>query len=348
MTSKKRIRAAIDLYREARSRRMRQLPTIGMHSYHGSPTIYYVAPEEVAPSGGVRAIYRHVDMLRTIGISAAVVHPHDGFRCSWFENSTRVTSFEALRLREADLLVVPEYYAVSLPSLPRQARVVIFNQGPHHTFDLLDAIQSAPGAPYTQVGNIEGILTVSHDGAELLRMGFPRFHIGIARNVVDASIFHLEEGSREQVISFVPSRRPAEVHEILQFLNCRAEIQSGNWKLAPLNGLREEEMAIALRLSSIFLSLSDRDGFGMPPAEAMACGSYIVGYHGGGGREYFNSEYCTPVESTTQLLTALVEAMNAPKAWRRERGEKASAHVLGHYTSEGLLADLESFYRGML
>lgn len=348
MISKKRIRATIDQFRDDRSRRMRQLPSIGMHTYPGAPTIYYVAPEEDAPSGGLRAIYRHVDVLRTIGISAAVVHPQDGFRCSWFENSTRVISFDALRLRETDLLVVPEYYAVSLGSLPRQARVVIFNQGPHHTFDLLRAIQSAPGAPYTQVHNMEGILTVSHDGAELLRLGFPDFHIGVARNVVDASVFYLDEGSPEQVIRFLPSRRPEELHQILHFLNCRAEVRLGNWKLAALSGLKETEMAVALRLSSIFLSLSDRDGFGMPPAEAMACGSYVVGYHGGGGREYFNSEYCTPAESTTQLLVALVEAMNAPPAWRRERGEKASAHVLGHYTTEGLVADLESFYRGML
>jgi hypothetical protein len=348
MNARTRILGALELYRQERNRRSRQLPPIIMHSFSGAPAIYYVAPDENRPSGGVRVIYRHVDMLNALGIPAAVVHPREDFRCSWFDNSTRVISMNALRLREVDLLVVPEFYASGLAAIPSRARVVVFNQGPHHTFDLIPLRQSLPGWPYSEIARLEGILTVSQDGAELLRLAFPRVHVGIARNVVDRCIFHPSGESRGKLLSFVPSRRSDELQELLHFLNAWAEIRTHEWEIIPLTGLPERGMADALRGSSIFLSLSDRDGFGLPPAEAMACASYVVGYHGGGGREFFDPAYCSPVASTTELLSALEEAMNSPESWRRERGEKASARILGHYTAEGLKSDLERFYGGLL
>jgi len=348
MKAKQQILSAMGLYRRSRNRKSRQLPVLSMYSYPGPPAIYYVAPEENQPSGGVRVIYRHVDMLNSMGIPAAVVHPHEGFRCTWFDNSTKVISMKTLRLREEDLFVVPEYHAFGLPAVPSSARVVVFNQGPHHTFDLIPLRSSFPGWPYSQVTRLEGILTVSQDGAELLQAAFPAIRVGIARNVVDRQIFHPPGDVRGRRIAFVPSRRADELQEVLHFLNTRVEIQTRQWELKSLSGLSERGMAEALRSSSIFLSLSERDGFGLPPAEAMACASYVVGYHGGGGREFFDPTHCSPVGSTTELLSALIEAMNSPEAWLREKGEKASARILGHYTADGLMTDLEAFYKELI
>ena len=177
-----------ELYGAKRDRKRRQLPQIAMHSFAGAPTIYYLAPDENRPSGGLRVIYRHVDLLNTLGVPAAVVHHRVGFRCSWFDNATRVISLSSLRLRESDLLVVPEFYAAGFASLPRGARLVVFNQGPHHTFDLIPLRENAPGWPYSEAGRVEGILTVSRDGAKLLEFAFPGCRIGMARNVVDSSV----------------------------------------------------------------------------------------------------------------------------------------------------------------
>lgn len=348
MKAKQQILSAVELYRLGRNRRSRRLPSLSMHSYPGPPAVYYVAPAENQPSGGVRVIYRHVDMLNAMGIPAAVVHPHEGFRCSWFDNSTEVISIKALRLREEDLFVVPEYHAAGLSAVPASARVVVFNQGPHHTFDLIPLRPGLPGWPYSHVTRLAGILTVSQDGAELLQAAFPAVRVGVARNVVDRQIFHPPSQGRRQRIAFVPSRRADELQEVLHFLNTRIELQTGQWELMRLSGLSESGMAEALRSSSVFISLSERDGFGLPPAEAMACACYVVGYHGGGGREFFDPAFCAPVGSTTELLSALIEAMNSPKAQLQEKGEKASARILGHYTAEGLITDLESFYRELI
>lgn len=348
MGAKNWVRDRMNAYQRAKDCRRRRLPEFILGPSSGEPLIYYLAPAERAPSGGIKVIYRHVDELNALGIRAAVVHDQDGFRCTWFENSTSVVSARSLRIKRNDVLVIPEFYGAGLGGLPLGARVVSFNQGPHRTFDRIGLDTARPGAPYSELMGLEGILTVSNDGADLLRTVYPDVPVATARNVIDEQIFHPAEDIAPRIISYVPSRRDEELHQILHLLNARPEISSGIWRLVALKGLSESRMAAALRESAIFLSLSDRDGFGLPPAEAMACGAYVVGYSGGGGREYFDPAYCSPAHSTTEVLFALVEAMRLPGESLRELGLKASTQILGHYSADGLRADLKSFYGGLL
>jgi Glycosyl transferases group 1 len=348
MDMKKWILGRIEGRRQARDLRWRQLPHLTVRTSTSEPSVYYLTPVEKSPSGGVKVIYRHVDELNALGIPAAVVHDRDRFRCEWFENRTRVVSASNLRLEKNDLLVLPECYGAGFGGVPPGVRVVVFNQGPHHTFDQVPLDPLSPGAPYADLVGLEGILTVSQDGSDLLRLAFPDVRVSIARNAIDERVFHPNEGVLSRRISYVPSRRTAEMQQLLHLLNARPEISGGTWQLSPLRGLTEMGMADALRDSAIFLSLSERDGFGLPPAEAMACGSYVVGYPGGGGREFFEPTYCSPAHSTTEVFLALIEAMHWPDPVRRELGAKASARILGHYTPEGLRADLLAFYGGLL
>jgi glycosyltransferase involved in cell wall biosynthesis len=63
------------------------------------------------------------------------------------------------------------------------------------------------------------------------------------------------------------------------------------WEFKPIDNMNEHEVASVLKDSLMFLSLNYREGFGMPPAEAMSCGCIVVGYHGMGGKEYFKPEF---------------------------------------------------------
>ena len=57
-----------------------------------APRVFVLCPDYDAPSGGVRRLYRHVDVLRRKGTRAWVLHRKPGFRCSWFANDTPVVS----------------------------------------------------------------------------------------------------------------------------------------------------------------------------------------------------------------------------------------------------------------
>lgn len=325
--------------------RWRKPPRLNVQPPSGQPTVYYLAPAEKKPSGGIKVIYRHVDLLNEHGIPAAVLHEPEGFRCDWFRNQTRIVSVRNLLFHADDILVLPECYGPGLHLLAPEVRKVIFNQGPHHTFDRISLRETAPGAPYQQLNNIHGILTVSHDGADLLRLAFPGSHIAVVRNVIDKDIFRLGTEPSGHRIGYVPSRRSDELHQLLHLVRALGMGTANDWELVPIQGRSEQEVASILRTCTIFLSLSDRDGFGLPPAEAMACGSYVVGYPGGGGKEFFDSAYCSPAHDTTEVLRSLADAMRLPDATRQELGAKASARILGHYTADGLRADLLAFYR---
>ena len=52
--------------------------------------VYYLCPDIKTPVGGIRVIYRHVDILNRYGIPAYVVHKTLGFRVDWFKNDTPI------------------------------------------------------------------------------------------------------------------------------------------------------------------------------------------------------------------------------------------------------------------
>lgn len=324
----------------ARSILMRTPPRLHVRTATTPTTVYYLSPHGRSPSGGVRVIYRHVDILNEIGVDAAVLHQPHGFRAGWFENHTRVVSSRSIELEDNDILVVPEFYGAGLHRLPIEVRLMIFNQGGYHTFDGLELDTSSPGAPYASLKQLIGIVTVSHDSRSLLQHSFPQFPVALCRPVVDAEIFHPGTTPGGRRLAFTTTRRVGEREQLLHILRARGV----DWEFAPITGLSESAVAQTLRSSAIFLSFSDRDGFGLPPAEAMASGCYVVGYPGGGGTEFFDPSYSRPIDSLLAFAQTVEHATRMPIDDLTRLGARASAAILDHYNTAGLREDLTALY----
>ena len=323
---------------------LRRVPTLDVLPASGRPCVYYLAPHQTRPSGGVRVMYRHVDLLNDLGWRAAILHARDGFRCTWFENQTPVVGPQTLQLHADDVLVIPEWYGPGLIDAPASVRKLVFNQGAYITFDMVDLASTSAGAPYADVENLVGIMTVSEDSEELLRLGFPDLPVHRCRPVVDARVFHPGESPGRRALAYVPTRRRDELHQLLHLLRA----QGIDWDLVPISGMTEQQVAATLRDCAVFLSLSELDGFGLPPAEAMACGAYVIGYSGGGGREFFNPAYSAPVPDLAQFVREVTAATARPVEELAALGAKASDAILSRYSSEGLREDLRSVYRPLL
>jgi glycosyltransferase involved in cell wall biosynthesis len=348
----KRIKNALRAYSHAGEMRRRRPPELAFSdASRARPTVYYLTPDDNTPRGGVRVMYRHVDLLNATGINAKVLHTKPGFRCTWFANASTVASAREVRLTPADLLVVPDYYAPGLDHLPAGARVVMFNQAGYHTFDHIPFAGTAPGAPYTRIKNLVAMVTVSEDSAALLRYTFPQLDIKLARSVIDPRRFHPGEHPGGRRIAYMPRRRHAEREQLLHVMRSRGILDG--WELVPIDGRTEDETAELMRSCAIFLSFCEREGFGLPPAEAMASGCYVVGYTGNGGRDYFDPVYCSPVPE----CDLLAYAMAVEEAIRRyesdpeslaKAGRLASERILGQYHEAGLKADLTTLYGQLL
>ncbi len=334
--------------RARREIRARRLPRLRVAPATGSvkPTVYYLCADSNWPTGGNRTIYRHVDVLNSAGIPAVVLHHRSGFACSWFDHNTPVVGADAVSLTPRDILVVPEFHGPDLHNLPVGSRVVIFNQGAYITF--VGVRSDSPGAPYRDVPAIEALLVVSRDSADYLRYAFPELPVERVRNAIDSRIFHPAKIPPGRRVAIMPRHRAAGLCEqLLHLLHARGCLAS--WEIVSIDGRSEYETAEALRSCAIFLSFSEREGFGMPPAEAMACGCYVIGFTGLGGREFFDPATSTPVEEGNVLAFAKAAerallADDAELAVMRQRALTASARILEEYSLEHQRADLLAFF----
>jgi glycosyltransferase involved in cell wall biosynthesis len=314
----------------------------------GRPVIYFLTPDYDVPAGGVRVIYRHVDILNEAGLAAFVLHSRRGFRCSWFENQTRVTDIGSVRIGPQDLLVVPELDIDLLSRVGPTCRYVIFNQNSHLTWSRADADVAAQ---YERNPSLAAVVVVSEHSGEMLRQAFPAAPIRRVRLGVDPRLFHPSQEVRANRITYMPRRGLSDAKQVLSTLGGCGLLK--NWEVVPLSGLDHAGVASQFRQSKIFLAFTYQEGFGLPAAEAMACGNYVIGHHGFGGREFFSPDYCTPVEagdtmSFVQAVERAILSEDSTPGWCRSRGFAAAEAVLRQYSLEHERQDVIATYVGLV
>src|SRR5947209_1032570 len=89
--------------------------------------IYVLCPDDPAPGGGSRMLYRHVDTLNAAGLRASILHSAPGTRLTWFPNDTPIV-YRGIRTNPGDVLAVPETYGQDIASIAGATPKVIINQ----------------------------------------------------------------------------------------------------------------------------------------------------------------------------------------------------------------------------
>lgn len=335
--------------RQAQRERQRQktiIPVGGGSS--ACPRIYFLVPDYDTPSGGIRVMYRHVDILNASGTPAVVLHQKKGFRCTWFDNQTNVTSVEECSVGPADLLVVGELDVDHVAASPVGLRHVVLNQSgfltwKYHEDRVRRHYASSPG--------LVGVVTVSEYARRLLKESFPGRRVERVRPSVDTKRFVPHTTTPPRRIAYMDRRGTEDVRLVLNVVR-ESKFLKG-WEVRAVGELSHADVARELRESAIFLTTSYHEGFGLPPLEAMACGSYVVGYHGYGGLEFFDREYCSPVITgdvlglAQELISVIKRDLYEP-GWIRERALAASAHVRDRYSPMNEALDVTTVYSGLL
>jgi glycosyltransferase involved in cell wall biosynthesis len=341
---KQAVRKSIECQRERNNHppRLRVSPTISGQSTR----VFYLCPDRNIPSGGIRTIYQHVDTLNSIGVDAFVLHHRRGFVCTWFEHRTKVVSAADITMGCQDLLVFPELYVPYLDDIPSGPRLVLFNQGTYVNFSGRQSVST--WRKCVQNGKFEGILVVSLDNLDYIKFAFPGVRVERVRNSIDGDIFQPSAGLPRRRIAVMPRSRGKDLcRHVLGLLELRGALV--DWEVVNINNRTQTETREILKSSAIFLSFSEREGFGLPPAEAMACGSYVVGFTGLGGREFFYPSLCTQVEegNVLALAQAAGDAMmrfESDASGIRGLALKASTIIRDEYSMENQRKELRNFF----
>lgn len=337
--------------------------------------VFYFCPDVPVPAGGVKQIYRHVDILNKAGITARVVHKHFGFRCKWFDNQTSLAYLEkgfiaqcyrgfqkvlsrqkpfvnqfapGYRLKEdvsdlssqtmviskEDFVVIPEIFAGSLAGRICGLKKIIFNQGAYLTFrkEFCDDIQAMM---YFEQ-DTHGIITVSEDSKGYLEYAFPKTNIYRLCNGIKDEVFCYSSQKKRQ-ICYMANKKTRDIEQVISLLKARKMLDG--WRIVPISGCSEREVADIFKDSIIFLSSACQEGFGLPAVEAAVCGCLLVGYSGMGGNEYFLPDftYCTPQDDIIAFAKALERTIGFWEGSPHkllDKGKRASEFMLSRYSLE--------------
>lgn len=286
--------------------------------------------EESVPTGGVKQVYRQVDILNDNGFDAAVVVPDKGKPDKWFNTKTRTMPVKDLVLAPDDYVVVPELLN-KLPDLPGldAANVVVYAQNP---FNVPRGYGEAGCFQEFYRDRVSAVLCVSEHSrvalSELLPVDVHRIRYSFDRPPFGPA------DAKQKIISYMPRRRRDELQDVLTMLSDSGALSG--WTVESIEWRSEGEVAQWLKKSAIFMSGSYMEGFGMPPAEAMACGCLVVGWHGVAGQEFFLPEI-TRVAAETDTFSVFLEmkkVLSMELSEISEIGTKASEYIRREYSSE--------------
>lgn len=309
--------------------------------------ILYFNMNTDAPSGGAQQIYRHVETLVAHGIPAFVCL-HRRQSESWHESSAPclIASEGQLRILSDDIVVIPEVHRMPREFVQIGCRKVLFCQNQFYTF-----VGIGETFPSWQDAGVHEALCVSPIIAQNLEEfgGFPAENVHIVRCPVDAAPH--APSPRPLGIAYMPRRRGEDVALIRRaFIAAHPAFADVPW--LPIDKLPPAEVAIALQRSAVFLSLSRREGFGLPPVEAMAAGCVVAGFHGHGGLDYASPENGfwaaedDPLDAARQLGRAV--ALAATGGSDLDRYHERTAATVARYSPVLFTDDLLHVWRALL
>ena len=305
--------------------------------------IVYLSPFYRAEiTGGIKTAFRHVELLRAMGIDASVFAP-DGMP-SWFSSKAALNAKATLNAMgdllsdEANPLVFPEILRGPLAQAARAAgpaAKALLCQNQYCVFNEL-----IPRFTFEQLGFVK-LMTVSNVARRFLERVFAPATFAVLPVWIDETMFFPR---RKQLrIAVIPRKLP-EQYEMVRnvFLAKFPRLRHVPWDV--IVDTSEAEVAEKLGHAAVLLSLNNMESVGLVPLEAMASGCVVVGFHGYGGLEYAteaNGVWTRPdylEETADALAAALTGIERGDERWQgmREAGE-ATARRFNRKTLEEAL-----------
>jgi glycosyltransferase involved in cell wall biosynthesis len=182
--------------------------------------------------------------------------------------------------------------------------------------------------------NVVAVIVVSEDSKSYLKYSFPNMPVYRVHNSINPNPFSFQLEKKKQ-ITFILGKHITDTLQIINILRRRHTLD--DFQMVGIQDMPQAQVAQIMRESMIFLSLGYQEGFSLPAAEAMACGCVVIGYHGEGGREFFNPEFCYPITTGDVVSFAKTVEMVAAEFRKNrsafaEKRSAASTYISESYT----------------
>ncbi len=297
--------------------------------------ILFLCPSFNLPIGGVKQIYRQVDVLNSVGFDAYVLHPFFYSKETWFENKTRVLYNQSAFKKTS---IVPEYnfkgkiYTIFKKYINKgkndwkntfkpdlffetqigQSDLLVYPEVYAHAlasnfannkflvyaqgcFILFKDIKDISQTVY-QHKNLLGVMVNSTYSYEYIKFLFPNINLRKIHHFINPLIF-ANQGTKKKQIVLSSKKLPNDASQIINIFNLSMYAQ--HWSLVDISennsSHKHSYIAEILLESAIYINLVTAEGFGLPAAEAMSSGCLVIGYPGYGGLDYMSGEFTFPI-----------------------------------------------------
>ena len=290
-------------------------------------------------------LYRHVDILNANGFQAYIVHSSRKFEIDWFEYSTPVLH-GPVQMKDDDIAVYSEIGGLNIAEWAPGKRKVIFNQNAYYTF-MRYPLAGKVKTPYLHP-EVIGTIVVSEDSKKYLEWVFPKLPVYRIRYSINPKLYYPQEKKKQ--ICFMPRKNMEDAKQVLYMLRYRKKL--AGWTIREIKDMSEARAAEIIRESAIFMSFGSPEGFGLPPAEAMAASCVVLGYHGNGGKDWFTAEHGFPIEvgqilTYAQTLEKVLEEYSRDPTRLNEIAERAARFIAENYSREAEADSIVSCWRSI-
>ncbi|MDA1309751.1 MAG: glycosyltransferase [Proteobacteria bacterium] len=292
----------------------------------GSGRIIYHLTRASGPSGGIKVMLDHVEVLRAAGFDAFAYVKNQAQRPTAFDITVPVLT-GAFGIRPDDIIIRPETFSArDLEAAAKGGlRQAVFVQNHYYCRHSLGSARC-----YGDLGVID-VFCASQRIKRFLEEN------GIAQDVtvVPCAIATAPPSAadkREQIAA-MPRKRAFEHGVIKHFFALRhPEFADLPW--IEIEDVPHHEALRIMAESTIFLSLQRFEGFGLPALEAMAAGCLVVGFAGDGGWEY--ADQANGIWIPEDDLEAAADGLAAAVTGSRCQTSESSARIeAGKTTAAG-------------
>lgn len=257
---------------------------------------FAVHPDISKPIGGVKQIHRLAEALISLGRNVHLIQDSIDFHPAWFDSDLPVISFLDFRSLQdlhpsTDVIILPETFLSILPQYFPGIPKIIFNQNGSYSFGLPPNHLLAPNRVIElyRHPDVKSVLCVSQHDYRLLCGGLASSpnHVFRIFNSIEANLFTPSNSHKTHAIAYMPRKQSGQdVSIVNSLLNVQPWFHT--WSLCPIDGFTQQQVADVLRSCLVFFAFSQREGFGLPLAEAVASGCFLIGHSGLGGDEIFS------------------------------------------------------------
>ena len=242
--------------------------------------IFYLCPDCSFPSGGIKRLYTHVEILRQEDYDAYIMHSAKDFKPGWFESDVPVVyDADSPEFGSSDVIVIPEGFPAIMKKLhPYSVKKVAISLSFAYIFD------SMPSGENWKDYGINWAMANNKSMADFIQWSMGIGNVHVINSSIDHDLFKYNSDVKQNQVAYL--KRKDMLSPTIEKIMKSKDKSLGEMNFAAIEHLDITQYAQVLKESKIYLTTSTSEGFPRPILEAMACGCLCIGFDGIGGKDF--------------------------------------------------------------